>query len=88
MSIEDDDNILEHFGWTMECQSPLEVSDENGDFARGFPAQLVIDHFRKEFENDHREKLIAAFDDINRKYGNNEINFGEYLAEIQKATDN
>lgn len=41
------DALLTRNGWTLECESPLEIRhDESGSFATGFAANLVIDNLR------------------------------------------
>ena len=44
-----DDDILEEFGWVMECESPLEIRHEGGSFASGYAATLVISQLRTEY---------------------------------------
>lgn len=41
---EKEEDALAHAGWTIECQSPLEIRHKDGDFATGQAARLVIDH--------------------------------------------
>jgi hypothetical protein len=35
--------LLKRNGWVMECESPLEVRHEDGSFATGQAAKLVIE---------------------------------------------
>lgn len=43
-----DDALLEANGWTLECESPLEIRhDISGSFASGLAARLVLDHLRE-----------------------------------------
>lgn len=39
---EDDEKLLEKFGWTVECYSPFEISHEDGSFASGQAADVVL----------------------------------------------
>lgn len=34
--------LLAHEGWTIECESPLEIRHEDGSFASQYAAKLVI----------------------------------------------
>lgn len=39
--------VLEKNGWSLDCESPLEISKE-GSFASGEAAEIVIDTLKKE----------------------------------------
>lgn len=43
LTVEEKETILSLLGWEIQCQSPLEVSDNEGNFASGFAAKIVID---------------------------------------------
>jgi len=43
-----DEELLERHGWTMCTIHPLEISHDDGSFARGLPAQLLLEHLREE----------------------------------------
>ena len=49
MMSEDTDELLELAGWTLECESPLEIRHEDGSFATGQAAQIVIEFLREEY---------------------------------------
>lgn len=38
-----DKEILEEGGWTIECESPLEIRHKDGSFATGMTARFVTD---------------------------------------------
>jgi hypothetical protein len=38
---------LEKAGWTLECETPLEIRHEDGSFASGQAAQLVLEHYKE-----------------------------------------
>lgn len=41
---ENDKLLLKKNGWTIECESPFEIrNDETGDFASGVAAKAVLD---------------------------------------------
>jgi len=44
--------ILEHYGWVVECESPFEIRHEDGSFASGIAACIVMDALQEEYEND------------------------------------
>jgi len=43
-----DKELLEKYGWSLNCESPFEISHDDGSFARHLPARLLIDHLREE----------------------------------------
>jgi hypothetical protein len=45
----DIDELLEHFGWTMICESPLELKHDDGSFASGQAASYLIEGLKEEF---------------------------------------
>lgn len=47
-----DEQILEHYGWMLECESPFEISDENGARAKGLAASIVIRYLRETLLRD------------------------------------
>lgn len=51
-SIEDawkeDKNILAKNGWSLDCQSPFEISHSDGSRATGQAAQMVLDTLKEE----------------------------------------
>lgn len=49
---EEEIELLSEGGWTIECQSPLEIRHEDGSFASGFAAQIVIDYYKWEEFSD------------------------------------
>ena len=44
-----DEKLLESNGWTVECQSPFEIRHEDGSFATGQAADIVLSSIRSEF---------------------------------------
>lgn len=51
-----DEKLLEKYGWSLDCKSPLEVSHNDGSFARHLPASLLIDHLREVYEEEKKEE--------------------------------
>ena len=45
---ESTESKLAEYGWTIECESPLEVRHEDGSFASGQAAEIVIDFLMAE----------------------------------------
>jgi len=43
-----DEKLLIHHGWTIECQSPFEIRHEDGSFATGQAADCVLSSLREE----------------------------------------
>jgi hypothetical protein len=46
-----DIKILENNGWIVECESPFEISQENGSFASNNAAKLILETLRRENPN-------------------------------------
>ena len=53
LKIMKDEEILEKYGWIIECESPLEISMESDATSRatGWAAEIVIDHLREHGED-------------------------------------
>ena len=43
------EELLEKLGWTIECHSPFEIRDKDGNFASGFAARIVMDELTENF---------------------------------------
>ena len=43
---EDWEAMLEGMGWTVECHSPFEIRHEDGSFASGQAAQMVLEYLK------------------------------------------
>jgi len=48
MPSEQDKEMLEKMGWTVECESPFEIRHEDGSFASGQAARLVTECLREQ----------------------------------------
>jgi hypothetical protein len=74
MNFKDIEPILSRNGWTIECESPLEIRSEDGSFASGFAANIVIDQILKdsldayEFLQEDIAHVIQGFEEENQKY--------------------
>ena len=45
--------FLEEYGWTVECELPLEIRhEESGSFASGLAAKIVLDYLMEEENNE------------------------------------
>jgi hypothetical protein len=44
--------ILEREGWSVERQSPLELRHEDGSFATKQAAQIIIEYYSREIDNN------------------------------------
>lgn len=56
LSMEDADKMLDALGWSLDRQSPLEISDGKGNSATGFAACIVIAEFKNNFIDHYRGK--------------------------------
>lgn len=54
-----DEEILDRCGWSLDCQSPLNISHTDGTMATNYAAQVMIDYLRDEFEEE-REDFVEA----------------------------
>ena len=53
-----DELLLEKNGWTIECESPFEIrNDETGDFASGIAANAVVDSLKPKKRKLHGTTL-------------------------------
>ena len=43
-----DQKLLEDDGWTIDCESPFEISDKDGNRATGRAADYVLSHLDTE----------------------------------------
>ena len=53
--------LLEEDGWTVECESPLEIRHDDGSFASGNAALILMDYLRQQAADD---KAYAALNTI------------------------
>ena len=70
------DKILKHYGWQVICESPFEISHNDGSFASGQAARYLIDSLNEEYEIEvNMMPINLVFDEINHfdptaeKYG-------------------
>ena len=47
MLTEKDKKILAKMGWTLECELPFEIRHEDGSFATGQAAMIMMLHLRE-----------------------------------------
>lgn len=73
MSTPSDQNeaLLESLGWTVECQSPFEIRHQDGSFASGQAARLVLSALQSDADEASSEQsaapvteLLALFDRV------------------------
>jgi hypothetical protein len=59
-----DMDFLEANGWVVECESPLEIRDqETGSFATGYAARCVLESLRAE---EKRSKIFVMNENVAR----------------------
>lgn len=73
-----DEEILEKNGWVMECESPLEITDNEGSFAKNRAARIVIDSFHDEYFEEQKEAFLTASKDLLRRFETGEISADEF----------
>lgn len=53
---QEDIEFLEQNGWIVECESPLEIrEEESGSFATGYAAKCVLESLRNEERENQKE---------------------------------
>lgn len=88
-----DIDFLEAKGWIVECESPLEIRDnETGSFATGYAAKCVLESLRNEenesdikFEINEKIKELALKanpKNIFKEFERDDIAFCEKFAEL------
>lgn len=45
------EDILKFYGWDMECISPFEIEHEDGSFASGQAARMILKTLKEDYEN-------------------------------------
>lgn len=63
-----DNELLKINGWDIECESPFEIRHEDGSFATGQAANIVLDYLKPKFDNpqyryEQIEELLEEFSD-------------------------
>ncbi len=67
--MEKDELMMNRHGWTIECKSPFEIRHEDGSFASGQAARIIVDHVRS--EDDGEDELIEKSIDFVFPEGHN-----------------
>jgi len=78
------EELLKKYGWTIECESPFEISTNDGSFARGEAAIHVLANIQEQENDEQPIKYLynsESFDDLNDKYQNS-IREKKYLKEM------
>lgn len=82
---EEDKLLLEENGWTVECESPFEIrNDETSDSASGVAAQIVLDSLRPK-RKKKSTKLVTDEKAIRKICNNIETVVGHYYTECPKC---
>lgn len=63
MNFSDKEAILKRFGWTVECEHPLEIRHKDGSFASNYAANIVIEDILKQ-NRDAYEHLQEGISDL------------------------
>jgi hypothetical protein len=74
----EDIKLLEENGWDVDCESPFEISDEDGNFARGLAAKIVLEDLKSERDDFDEDEMGEAF-----RAGHER---GIYVASVIKGT--
>lgn len=56
---DNDRELLEKDGWTIECESPFEIRHEDGSFGSGQAAQCVLASLQYEAQEGDSGELLA-----------------------------
>lgn len=60
MNMKEVDHMLEAEGWTLECESPLEIRHEDGSFATGQAARAVIESLAHREDTGSQAEALAT----------------------------
>lgn len=58
--LEECEKILEHFGWSLDCWSPFNISHPDGSKAQGAAANIVFWSLKE----DYKEEVGVKFSEI------------------------
>jgi hypothetical protein len=58
MNMKTDKEILAERGWDLDCLSPLSITNNEGSYAVGLAAKIIIDCFKDEELFDKYEKIM------------------------------
>ena len=65
---ESNEKLLEKHGWTVICESPFELENEDGDVATGEAADMILSLFNLFEENRiKRENVIENIDEYEKE---------------------
>ena len=56
--MENNKRILEDNGWEVVCESPFEIKTEDGSFASGEAASIILYHLKQESEKSKKSYYI------------------------------
>jgi hypothetical protein len=74
--------LLEENGWTVECQSPLEISHESGAFATLYAVDYIIHGLSIEKDN-----LFGKLNLIKNAYEAKLIDGDKFISEVIKVIE-
>jgi len=78
---EKDKELLREDGWEVECESPFEIRDKDGNFASGSAAYMILDWLE-----EHRAPSPTYF--VLRKSGCRAVVNGVHQSDIIGVTTN
>lgn len=61
MPTKEDKKLLEKDGWTVDCESPFEISDADGNRATGRAAMYVVEYL-KDYKGDPLAQMTGGFE--------------------------
>ena len=80
----EEEKLLEENGWEVECESPFEIRTEDGSFASGEAADIVLDYLKEE-TSEETDLIKNTFKEVYDKWYNTRDNgelgrwlFGKY----------
>jgi Lar family restriction alleviation protein len=82
------ERILERGGWTVECESPFEIRDKDGNFASGLAAYYVLYYLEEHDDTNENDLKPCPFcggvaDALPQENGWYKVRCRECLAHIQ-----
>lgn len=68
-----DKTVLAHYGWVVECESPVEIRHPDGSFATRQAAEYVLlclgeEYSEQQYENQKRDRELEELRRLEKKY--------------------
>ena len=62
-----DEAILEYYGWSVDCESPYEISNIDGSSATGQAVSCVLNSIRQNYILEKYEELMESIHELSKQ---------------------